>query len=146
MLWKHPSGLSDRLRNRELDSLPPFATMDTEKGKGKIIDVGNSVILIEDDDEVVGGPPPTSSSFKNPIEGLNGVTPAPFLKKLFRMIEDPETGKLISWAAGKRSLVVWDVLAFSAVILYEHFKNNNFSNFYKQLNIYVSTKILQLSL
>ncbi|GAY31705.1 hypothetical protein CUMW_286170, partial [Citrus unshiu] len=44
------------------------------------------------DDELVGG-----GSLPRPMEGLNEVGLPPFLRKIYEMVEDPETDPVVSW-------------------------------------------------
>ena len=73
-----------------------------------------------------------------PMEGLHGNGPPPFLTKTYDVVEDPITNHIISWGRGNNSFVVWDPQNFSINLLPRHFKHNNFSSFVRQLNAYVS--------
>lgn len=88
------------------------------------------------------GLPPTPQ----PMEGLNDVSPPPFLIKTFDIVDDPLTDHIISWGRGGISFIVWDPKAFSANLLPRFFKHNNFSSFIRQLNTYVSFKISSILL
>ncbi|GJQ11070.1 hypothetical protein GpartN1_g2861.t1 [Galdieria partita] len=60
----------------------------------------------------------------------------PFLRKLYRLVSDPETEDLCSWTASGRSFVIWNPTAFSRDVLPNYFKHNNLSSFVRQLNQY----------
>ena len=61
----------------------------------------------------------------------------PFLKKLYAMVDDPETDSVVSWSNANNSFVVWNAHEFAANLLPKHFKHKNFSSFIRQLNTYV---------
>ncbi|GJD07225.1 Heat stress transcription factor A-3 [Galdieria sulphuraria] len=60
----------------------------------------------------------------------------PFLRKLYRLVSDPETEDLCSWTASGRSFVIWNPTAFARDVLPNYFKHNNLSSFVRQLNQY----------
>lgn len=61
----------------------------------------------------------------------------PFLRKLYAMVDDPETDSVVSWSNANNSFVVWNAHEFAAKLLPKHFKHKNFSSFIRQLNTYV---------
>ncbi|KAK4368639.1 hypothetical protein RND71_012431 [Anisodus tanguticus] len=98
-----------------------------EEGKSGVVEVKDEAVIFVDEDitkrlEVVG-------------------LLAPFLKKTFEMVEDPNTDSIISWSNTQTSFVVWDPHKFSIHLLPKHFKHNNFSSFIRQLNTYRFRKI-----
>ncbi|KAE8687557.1 Heat stress transcription factor A-2 [Hibiscus syriacus] len=107
----------------------------------------------EEDDEETGfvedgnkGSSPSSSlnssdGSPKPVEGLHESGPAPFLRKTFEMVEDPDTDPIVSWSLNRNSFVVWDSYRFSEILLPKYFKHKNFSSFIRQLNTYGFRKI-----
>ncbi|KAG7980675.1 hypothetical protein I3843_05G194300 [Carya illinoinensis] len=65
----------------------------------------------------------------------------PFLKKLYAMVDDPETDSVVSWSNGDNSFVVWNPHEFASKLLPKHFKHNNFASFIRQLNTYGFKKV-----
>lgn len=104
--------------------------------------------------EVTGREVPSSSYSHESSSGSNRPQPAdtrhesqpsPFLKKTYDLVDDPSTDQVISWSqettttsSSSSSFVIWDPRTFSLSILPKYFKHNNFSNFIRQLNSYVS--------
>lgn len=80
----------------------------------------------------------SSAALPIPMEGLNDSGPPPFLKKIYDMVEDPETDPVVSWSGNRSSFIVWDCHSFSENLLPKYFKHKNFSSFVRQLNTYVS--------
>jgi hypothetical protein len=66
----------------------------------------------------------------------------PFLTKTYAMVEDPTTDETISWNDTGTAFVVWRPAEFARDLLPKHFKHSNFSSFVRQLNTYVSTRVL----
>uniref|UniRef100_A0A0A0KYD7 HSF-type DNA-binding domain-containing protein n=1 Tax=Cucumis sativus TaxID=3659 RepID=A0A0A0KYD7_CUCSA len=72
-------------------------------------------------------------------------TPAPFLMKTYRMVEDPATDDVISWNSDGTAFVVWQTAEFAKDVLPKLFKHSNFSSFVRQLNTYVRFSYLPIS-
>ncbi|CAK9174137.1 unnamed protein product, partial [Ilex paraguariensis] len=49
-------------------------------------------------------------------------TPPPFLRKVFEMVEDPETDSIIAWSSTRTSFIIWDTNRLSIEILPTYFK------------------------
>ncbi|RHN60262.1 putative transcription factor HSF-type-DNA-binding family [Medicago truncatula] len=63
----------------------------------------------------------------------------PFLSKTYGKVDYPLTNVIVSWSATNRSFIVWNPVDFGEDLLPKYFKQNNFSNFIRQLNnTYVS--------
>ncbi|GAB2296942.1 hypothetical protein Dimus_031044 [Dionaea muscipula] len=71
----------------------------------------------------------------------NGANLAPFLVKLYEMVDDQSTDNTISWSQSSDSFVILDVTEFSRELLPKYFKHSNFSSFMRQLNIYGFRKV-----
>lgn len=75
-----------------------------------------------------------------------GSSVAPFLKKLYDMVDDDSTNSIISWTSSNDSFTILDITQFSLHLLPKYFKHSNFSSFMRQLNIYVSFLFLHFFL
>lgn len=67
-----------------------------------------------------------------------GSTVAPFVKKLYEMVDDDATNSIIAWSPTEDSFTIVDITQFCVHMLPKYFKHSNFSSFMRQLNIYVS--------
>ncbi|KAG0462424.1 hypothetical protein HPP92_020900 [Vanilla planifolia] len=70
------------------------------------------------------------------MEGLQDTGPPPFLTKIYDIVDDVSTDRVVSWSAANNSFVVWDAHSFAMDLLPKQFKHNNFSSFVRQLNTY----------
>lgn len=66
------------------------------------------------------------------------VTPTNFLDQTYKMVDDDDTNNVVSWTEGGACFMVKDVKEFTRVLLPKYFRHEKFSNFTRQLNIYVS--------
>ncbi|KAJ2339560.1 Flocculation suppression protein, partial [Coemansia sp. RSA 2618] len=72
-------------------------------------------------------------------------THAAFVSKLYAMVCDGGTDKLISWTAEGDCFKVTDPAEFSRAVLPLYFKHNNWQSFVRQLNMYGFHKISDLA-
>ncbi|KAH7343718.1 HSF-type DNA-binding-domain-containing protein [Rhizoctonia solani] len=59
-----------------------------------------------------------------------------FVKKLYKMLEDPQFAHVVTWGPQGDCFVVKDVTEFTKSILPRMFKHSNFASFVRQLNKY----------
>lgn len=64
-----------------------------------------------------------------------------FVRKLFRMLEDPAHQDVARWGKGGDTFVVVEGEKFTRSILPKHFKHSNMSSFIRQLNKYDFHKV-----
>ncbi|KAI1497287.1 HSF-type DNA-binding-domain-containing protein [Biscogniauxia marginata] len=64
-----------------------------------------------------------------------------FVRKLYKMLEDPAYGDLVRWGDQGDSFVVLENEKFTKTILPKHFKHSNFASFVRQLNKYDFHKV-----
>uniref|UniRef100_A0A8I6XMG5 HSF-type DNA-binding domain-containing protein n=1 Tax=Hordeum vulgare subsp. vulgare TaxID=112509 RepID=A0A8I6XMG5_HORVV len=95
-----------------------------------------------------GSPPPSAAgpSSAGAAPAPVGAVPkppevAPFLTKVYDMVSDAATDRVMSWSDAGNSFVIWDAHAFERDLLRHHFKHNNFSSFIRQLNTYGFRKV-----
>ncbi|KAJ1888658.1 Flocculation suppression protein [Kickxella alabastrina] len=72
-------------------------------------------------------------------------THAAFVSKLYAMVSDTTTDKLISWASDGDCFKVTDPMEFSREVLPAYFKHGNWQSFVRQLNMYGFHKINDLA-
>ncbi|RKF65314.1 Transcription factor SKN7 [Golovinomyces cichoracearum] len=69
-----------------------------------------------------------------------------FVRKLFKMLEDPTYSEIVRWAEGGETFVVLEQNEkFTKMVLPKHFKHSNFASFVRQLNKYDFHKVRQNS-
>ncbi|KAL3426262.1 HSF-type DNA-binding protein [Phlyctema vagabunda] len=66
-----------------------------------------------------------------------------FVRKLYKMLEDPSHDSIVRWGEGGQSFVVLENEKFTKLILPKHFKHSNFASFVRQLNKYDFHKVRQ---
>jgi osomolarity two-component system response regulator SKN7 len=64
-----------------------------------------------------------------------------FVKKLYKMLEDPSISGVVSWGPSGDCFVVKDMTEFTKSILPRMFKHSNFASFVRQLNKYDFHKV-----
>ncbi|KAJ5334185.1 Heat shock factor (HSF)-type [Penicillium brevicompactum] len=81
--------------------------------------------------------------------GQTSSNPAPagnssdFVRKLYKMLEDPTYASIVRWGDEGDSFVVLECEKFTKTILPKHFKHSNFASFVRQLNKYDFHKVRQ---
>ncbi|KAI1871570.1 uncharacterized protein JN550_004564 [Neoarthrinium moseri] len=66
-----------------------------------------------------------------------------FVRKLYKMLEDPSYSEVVRWGDSGDSFVVLENERFTKTILPKHFKHSNFASFVRQLNKYDFHKVRQ---
>ncbi|EGC42443.1 stress response regulator SrrA [Histoplasma capsulatum var. duboisii H88] len=66
-----------------------------------------------------------------------------FVRKLYKMLEDPSYSQIVRWGDDNDSFVVLECEKFTKSILPKHFKHSNFASFVRQLNKYDFHKVRQ---
>jgi hypothetical protein len=64
--------------------------------------------------------------------------PAPFLTKLYKLVDDSTTNDTVCWSHNGRAFVVEREAEFIRDILPKYFKHNTLASFTSQLHVYVS--------
>ncbi|KAJ4291548.1 kinase-regulated stress-responsive transcription factor skn7 [Collariella sp. IMI 366227] len=70
-----------------------------------------------------------------------GNSSSDFVRKLYKMLEDPSYNSVVRWNADGDSFVVLENEKFTKTILPKHFKHSNFASFVRQLNKYDFHKV-----
>ncbi|KAF6805350.1 HSF-type DNA-binding protein [Colletotrichum sojae] len=65
-----------------------------------------------------------------------GSNSSDFVRKLYKMLEDPGYGNIVRWGNDGDTFVILETDKFTNDILPKHFKHSNFSSFVRQLNKY----------
>mmetsp|Transcript_7761 Transcript_7761/g.34216 ORF Transcript_7761/g.34216 Transcript_7761/m.34216 type:complete len:299 (-) Transcript_7761:819-1715(-) len=74
--------------------------------------------------------------------GVRGVDiAAPFLRKVYAIVSNPETNDIVSWSGNGKQFTVHQLNEFSSKILPSNFNHPNFSSFVRQLNSYGFRKV-----
>lgn len=82
-------------------------------------------------------PPPEGDS----ASAQAGNNSSDFVRKLYKMLEDPTYNSVVRWSADGDSFVVLENEKFTKTILPKHFKHSNFASFVRQLNKYDFHKV-----
>ncbi|KAG8963467.1 kinase-regulated stress-responsive transcription factor skn7 [Tulasnella sp. 408] len=85
-------------------------------------------------------PPPPIASVPRETEDA-GPPASDFVKKLAKMLDDPNYSQVVSWGPKGDCFVVKDMTEFTKSILPRMFKHSNFASFVRQLNKYDFHKI-----
>ena len=72
-------------------------------------------------------------------------TVPPFLAKLWKMVNDPETDNLITWGDAGDSFVILHQASFLENILPNYYKHSNLASFVRLLNMYGFNKSVDTS-
>ncbi|KAK0714331.1 HSF-type DNA-binding-domain-containing protein [Apiosordaria backusii] len=83
-------------------------------------------------------PPPESDTAPAAQAGNNS---SDFVRKLYKMLEDPSYNSVVRWSPEGDSFVVLENEKFTKTILPKHFKHSNFASFVRQLNKYDFHKV-----
>ncbi|RMY55197.1 hypothetical protein D0863_13390 [Hortaea werneckii] len=78
------------------------------------------------------------------MEGSQGPAPnnsSDFVRKLYKMLENPQDESVVRWGNEGDSFVVLENEKFTKHILPKHFKHSNFASFVRQLNKYDFHKV-----
>ncbi|KAJ2904096.1 hypothetical protein MKZ38_008814 [Zalerion maritima] len=73
----------------------------------------------------------------------SGNNSSDFVRKLYKMLEEPQYASVVRWGNDGTSFVVLENEKFTKHILPKHFKHSNFASFVRQLNKYDFHKVRQ---
>ncbi|XP_017049852.1 heat shock factor protein isoform X2 [Drosophila ficusphila] len=96
----------------------------------------------EEDDEEEYRPTRTMHSFGD--AGAIGSGVPAFLAKLWRLVDDEDTNRLICWTKDGNSFVIQNQAQFAKELLPLNYKHNNMASFIRQLNMYGFHKITSI--
>ncbi|KAI9718152.1 MAG: kinase-regulated stress-responsive transcription factor skn7 [Chrysothrix sp. TS-e1954] len=74
-------------------------------------------------------------------QGASAASSSDFVRKLYKMLEDPSYDSVVRWGNEGDSFVVLENERFTKSILPKHFKHSNFASFVRQLNKYDFHKV-----
>lgn len=63
-------------------------------------------------------------------------TPAPFVQKIFSLLQDKQNSTACQWSENGKSFTIWNTASFCRDVLPRYFRHNNLSSFIRQLNQY----------
>ncbi|KAL9609156.1 MAG: hypothetical protein Q9167_006051 [Letrouitia subvulpina] len=75
------------------------------------------------------------------VGGAGANSSSDFVRKLYKMLEDPTYSQVVRWGDEGDSFVVLENERFTKSILPKHFKHSNFASFVRQLNKYDFHKV-----
>ncbi|XP_052838521.1 heat shock factor protein isoform X3 [Drosophila gunungcola] len=96
----------------------------------------------EEDEEEEQLPPRSMHSFGD--GGAIGSGVPAFLAKLWRLVDDADTNRLICWTKDGHSFVIQNQAQFAKELLPLNYKHNNMASFIRQLNMYGFHKITSI--
>jgi osomolarity two-component system response regulator SKN7 len=77
----------------------------------------------------------------NNAGGSGSSNSSDFVRKLYKMLENPSDESVVRWGNDGDSFVVLENEKFTKHILPKHFKHSNFASFVRQLNKYDFHKV-----
>ncbi|KAI9651431.1 MAG: hypothetical protein M1829_003009 [Trizodia sp. TS-e1964] len=87
--------------------------------------------------------PPVESAGDGAAVDASASNANDFVRKLYKMLEDPAYSEVVCWGKEGLSFVVLENEKFTKSILPRHFKHSNFASFVRQLNKYDFHKVRQ---
>lgn len=98
----------------------------------------------------MSSPAPSTSKSEDITEAIQITIPDQkimiplFLKKLWKIVNDPSSKEIIDWNDSGDSFIIHDQVAFVTQLLPQYFKHNNLSSFVRQLNFYDFHKVANI--
>lgn len=111
----------------------------------------NTILSMKEDQTLTSNTPVTQvnkNSFNSnkPASSKSQVkTQYKFISKLIELLETPDIKDVISWNKDGTIIEIRNQRKFVDIVLPQHFKHNNFSNFVRQLNMYHFKKVKNYS-